>query len=384
MDGESKKFLDAEEVKYGEDIVLLAGAGASCYIGLDSLDMMLKNPGLFDDGTEEGRLIKEIIVDIEALRIRNAVFEEIIGRLREYQEIAFKLRTDYLFSREIGHLPNDIITGFFELKWKKALTECYRKLIDSYGPQKVDKNLEEYQTTLYFLEELAKVNSGYLHVYTTNYDCSYQVFASELNNLSFVTHINNTDGRFGERWYIANVNRQDPAFFRIFTHRLHGCVAWFHDTRNPYLIEEQYGAGDNLEINDDEKLHRMAIKLVTSQVIGINPAFLLFFSELAYHLRTAKALIIWGYSFRDLEVLRAINNAFYMRNTPLPIYSLNPFLGENGIIDNIRRTLRDAPVEISPHFKPRKIDWRPDDGNKKLVERTIDILKKEVLLNGKK
>jgi hypothetical protein len=384
MDNEPKKTLDPLEVKYGQDIVLLVGAGASCYLGLPSLDMMLRDPDLFDRNTGEGRLIQETINIIEALRIRNAVFEEIIARLREYQEIAFKLRTDHLFSKEIGHLPNDVITGFFELKWKRALTECYRIMLKEYGPQKIDKKLEEYQTTLYFLEELAKLNSGCLHVYTTNYDCSFQVFASELNNLSFLTHINNTDGRFGERWYFANLNRQVPDLFRIYTHRLHGCIAWFHDNRNPYHIEEQYGAGDNLEITDDEKLHRMAIKLVTSQAIGINPAFLLSFNELAYHLRTAKALIIWGYSFRDLEVLRTINNAFHIRKKPFPIYSLNPFLGDNEIISNIRWSLRDAPVEISPHFKPKKIDWRPDDGNKKLVERTIDILKKEVLLNGKK
>lgn len=276
---------NALEVKYGQDFVLLVGAGASGYLGYPTLEMILRDPKLLDQNTEEGRIIQEARNVIEATKTRSAVFEELIAKLKEYQEIAFKLRTDFLFKKEIGQLPNDVNTGVFERIWKNALTECYRILINEYGPQKLNTKTDESQTTLDFFEELTKINGGYLHVYTTNYDCSFQVFASKCTNLSFITHIDNNYGTFsGDRWYFAKKNQQKSDLPRVFSHRLHGCIAWFHNDKNPLLIEEVFGAGKDLEIKDDEKLHRMVIKLVTSQSIGINPAFLRAFNEFSYHL----------------------------------------------------------------------------------------------------
>lgn len=376
----ARKGSRKSEQKPSGDIVLLTGAGASGYLGLPTLNNMLAQSRIFLDDRESSRIIRETYNAIQCCQVRQATFEELIARLRDYRSIASRLRTDFLFRKELGAVLADVESGAFERKWNEALTECYRILLDAYGPKKVDTQSLEFGTTLNLIEELAKLNnssSKSLHLFTTNYDCSLQVLAANAPKLSFITHID-ADGNFDKAWY-ADGDKPVPKSRKrqVRVHRLHGCIAWFYDERNLFQIEEACGAADDLDVNDPEKLHRMAIKLVTSQLVGTNPAFMLSFEELESRLREARALLIWGYSFRDLEVLRTINMSYQLRETPLLVYSLNPFLSENNILENIRSTLRDVPVRLHPKFKPRKIDWRPCDGHAALIEKTLKQLGRE-------
>jgi hypothetical protein len=142
------------------------------------------------------------------------------------------------------------------------------------------------------------------------------------------------------------------------------------------IIREVYGAGDNLEIIDSDFLHQMCIKLISSQLVGTNRAFSTAFDEFSSHLRRAAILFVWGYSFRDLGVVTAINHAFSERSNPLPILYLDPFLKEKVARDRIEETLLKGLVAPSPAFHPKSIDWAAPDGLDRLVAKTLETIEK--------
>ncbi len=374
----------AKSVSCGK-VILLVGAGSSCNMGLSTLDDLLRQAVLGDD--EIANLIRETHrgVDAQPARYRPAVFEELIGRIKDYLRIASVLRTDHPFRIAMGQLPFEVDNGALEGKWKQALTRCYRVLLEQFGPSKVDPSSRQSEETVQLLEALTKINSGELHVYTTNYDCSFQVLAAHYTRLAFLTHIHNREdqkGRFTADWHLGNRLASDGAS-RIYVHRLHGCVAWFNvqvqngvsGTEN--TIREVYGAGGRLEIIDDDFLDQMCIKLVADQLVGTNPAFASAYDEFCSHLRQAEVLLIWGYSFRDLEIIRAINHAFSERSCPLRIFYLDPFLNEDTAAGNIAQTLLKTPVHLSPDFQPRKIDWAPPDGFDRLAPEVTKAIQTE-------
>ena len=125
-------------------------------------------------------------------------------------------------------------------------------------------------------KELAGLNAN-LHVFTTNYDCSYQVLASNCQDISFMSHIGNKHGRFSDNWFSSRTDLDDSELPKVYVHRLHGCVGWF--TSDGGLTEEVYGSGSDLEIVDDNKLPTMCLKLVASQLVGTNQVFISAFEE---------------------------------------------------------------------------------------------------------
>jgi hypothetical protein len=311
------------------------------------------------------------------------VYEELIVRIRDYLRIIHTLRTDPTLRREIPGLPHDIDNGIAEIKWKRALTRCYRVLLEEYGPDRIKVDSEPFQITLTLLEELAKGNGGELHIFTTNYDCSYQVLAANTTRLKVQTHIDNESGRFKDHWFSVRPELASSVVPSVYVHRLHGCVAWF--TASPGeddtwltsgAIEEVYGAGRRLTIKDDDYLHNMCIKLIAAQMIGANPVFATAFEEFSRHLRTCSSLFVWGYSFRDIEVLRLINHAVSTRPAPLRIVYLDPYLPEDVVIQNIRRTFQSIPIQVAPELRPHRIDWRPPQGYPQLVRSVVNETKK--------
>ena len=358
------------------DVILLVGAGASGYLGLPTLDNILGNLKA-DVNDTSAHLIKQTRDSIEGNinRISVAVFEELIARLKYYLQITETLMKDQTYNGHIGSLHPDVSTGVFARKWKDALTRCYRLLIGDFGPNNINYESPEFATTMKLMAELAKLNSGTLHIYTTNYDCSYQVMASRTDELRFFSHIHHERGSFHDGWYPIRpdlVNADSPS---IYIHRLHGCVAWF-TREEPYEIFEIYGSGGGLEIINEDLLHKMCIKLITTQEIGKNVAFLTAYEEFCNHLESARAMIIWGSSFRDMEVLRAINNAFAIRRTALPIYYINPHMSEGLVMDTIRHTLKPVPVVVSRHFVPKRIDWKMPQPGEVLIGAVIDTVRR--------
>jgi hypothetical protein len=367
-------------------IILLAGAGSSCHLGLPDLDDLLERAVLGED--ETARLIRQVRGSIDAqTRARPAVFEELIVRIKEYLESARRLHRGHPFRDSMeGWLP-EVDNGNLERKWKHCLTKCYRVLIDEYGPDKITTHGEPIKATAELLETLAETNQGQLHVYTTNYDCSFQVLASNYSRLAFYTHIHNKkeeNGRFTRDWYLSNPLSSDQSSY-VYIHRLHGCVAWFTEptsddrSESDSIVREIYGAGGGLRIDDDDYLHKMCIKLVASELIGTNPAFTSAFEEFCSHLRQAEVLLIWGYSFRDLEVIRAINQAFSERQSPLRILYLDTYLREGKAAKNSEDTLKTVPIHISEDFRPRQIDWDPPDGLDTMASRVTQAIQKGAL-----
>ncbi len=351
-----------------EDIVLLMGAGVSNYLGLPTLDGLLQQAILGDDDVASRIRNTRNAIEANTRRTR-ARFEELISQLWDYLRVAEMLRRDITFRNELGgYLPTAVDNGELGRKWWSALTRCYRIVLNEYGPQKVHRESTEFGTILALLGELAEINSGRLHVYTTNYDCSLQVLASYCQDLTFFTHIDNTNGSFMDRWYRANLGVEDRGQPSIYVHRFHGCVAWFANARRPFGVEEVYGAGSVLEIQDDDKLHSMQIKLTSSQAVGANPAFALAFAEFCGHLQRSKILLVWGYSFRDIEIIRDINQAL-AQQAPLLVLYIDPYLSEEQALQYIRATMDDVPISIDPNFIPKRIDWKPTDDHGGLVDK---------------
>ncbi|MBK6931724.1 MAG: SIR2 family protein [Saprospirales bacterium] len=367
-----------------EEVVLLCGAGASTFLGgLPTLDDLVQ---LASFGT--GDVAHRILSTVRSIgsaqdRYGKAVFEELIVKLREYLHLAQVLQHDHNFRNTVGQIPSSVENGEVQRKWKEALTKCYRVLLDEYGPQKINFETKECSTVLQLFEDLAKINNGKLHIYTTNYDCSYQVLAARSGNVGFYTHIDNNTGVFSENWFRANPYLENAGLPSIYIHRLHGCVAWFNiNTGESWeggtTIQEIFGAGGNLEIKNDDELPNMCIKLIASQLVGSNLAFSKAFEEFAHHLRTVRNLLVWGYSFRDLEVLRLINHTLSGRTEPLNIYYLDLYLPESTAIQNIRRTLLSSPIHrVAKGFEPKKINWVPADGYANIIDLILNAIKKQ-------
>jgi hypothetical protein len=374
-----EKYPDSSTGKDdGSGIILLTGAGASDCFGLATLDALLDRSSTPLGKPDAAQLIMETRRSIESQRGTSAIFEDLIARLRFFVSAISTLRSDPAISSRAGTLPWEITTCNLEHRLWEALTICYRQLLIEYGPNKIDPAKDAVSSTMKMLENLAIFNGGALHLFTTNYDCSYQVLAAHCQNLCFRTHIDPGTGDFSAGWFSSPFFQQHDGVPNVYVNRLHGCVAWFNDDRLPYRVYEVFGAGGGLEIQDDNLLHKMCIKLVSSEEIGSTAAFLAAFQEFQERLVSAKCLLIWGSSFRDREVLRAINSSYYSRKTPLPILYINPFLPESAAINNIRETLRGVPVKIAEEFRPIQVRWLSRETGEKLAEVTMKKIR-EVL-----
>jgi hypothetical protein len=349
--------------KPGNDIVLLSGAGASSYLGLLTLYKLLPLANLGNN--DVARRIKNTrdAIQAEPDQDRIVVFEDIIPRIRSYIDTAKRLRTDFAFRKELGSLLLDIDSGVFEKKWQDTLLRCRQILIEEYGKERVNCNSEEFQTTLKLLEELAKLNSGELHIFTTNYDCSYQVLASNCKNIAFFcirpirkaysTHID-ANGKFSDQWF-CNHSKENSNLPLVYIHQLHGCI-------------------NNLK-TDPKSLYNIdwsKIKLVASELIGEDPIFKLASSEFMEQLMKTKILFVWGYSFRDSDVLRVINDVLLVRGNSLKIYYLDPYLS---IEEAYKRLSLMIPESLFNIENLKRIDWVPQDGHNELITKVITTLK---------
>lgn len=366
-----------------EDFILLVGAGASRDIGYPTLEDLLKQAMLGDD--EIDQLIRNTNSILSLRNPSMANFEGLISQLKEYKRIASALRTDYILSALFKSISNVLD---IEKKFAEALIKCYRIMAVFYGPGGVNNNAASFTFLREFFKRLAESNtkgvsesSNHLHVYTTNYDCSYQVMAYNFNDISFMSHISNEDGKYQDGWF--NIRKDfEPAYFpEIFIHRLHGCVTWYNTPNEEGIlstIREKMGSGEGKHKTNysDYELQNMCIKLVTPQPLGKHKVFSGTFDEFNKHLEEITTLIIWGYSFRDFEVVSQINQALIIRKeNPFNIFYIDPYLNEYAVHENIINTLGVTTIRKSPDFKPQQINWYPYQGHDKLTEMVIEKIK---------
>jgi hypothetical protein len=358
--------------------VVLTGCGASSYLGLEVLDGVQELEGSLCDPLDAriADTIRNTWLLVQARRRgRAATFEALIDQLRQYARAADLMERDHIFRSELGTVPDKVYSGAFKRVWEDALVHCFRIMLDYYGPKRIDPYTRTFEATLRLLKEIAELNDPHLHVFTTNYDCSYQVLASHNDELSFVSHIDNQRGHFRDGWYYARRDLEGKNLPLVYVHRLHGCVAWFQEPGAIHATREVYGAGGQLEIVDEEFLNTMCIKSTFTEEIGTTPAFRLAFSELHEHLRHCKVLFVWGYSFRDREVLRTIINAIENRTHPFKIVYLDPYLPRAAAMDHIQRTLSADPVPIGKPIDLLHVDWVVQDGYDEMISKSLAAIK---------
>jgi len=357
------------------DIVLLTGAGASSGIGYPTLDDMSKHSIIVDDDITD--LISRISKSISKGKIKTAAFEAVIAQIKEYIDIADSLRTCPVLGKEIRQMPEEIKHGKLEEKLKKALAKCYQILADEYGPKVIMKDSKGFLFLEGLFEELSKKQSE-LNVFTTNYDCSYQVFSKNSNKLSFLSRIQNDKKYFQSTWCNLRKDLTKSNLPKIYIHRLHGCVAWFNKNNRKGAIENtveklnsnRYG---KLQISYKES-DSMCIKLVASHLSGTNTVFSTAFQDLRNYLAHIKTLLIWGYSFRDFEVTKEINDA--LASNPFRIYYIDPFLKESDAKENIETTLENnATKKRNKKFSPIRIECGLYDEPKALINKIMNKVK---------
>ena len=353
-------------------VVVLTGAGAASYLGYPALHAV-KDTIALRVNDPASHTILDTWNALEAGRAGGVSFEEVIAALIDYLSAAQLLKEDGPFRRRLGSVPPVVSTGKFEREWRDALTVSYQTLVEKYGPRHLHPITPAFSATITMLKELAARNeSKTLDVFTTNYDCAYQVLASQTEELCFVTHINNAKpGDFKDNWYYVRPGQSDSDAPLIYVHRLHGCVAWIGYGVGPYKVREVYGAASNLQIHDQDALHDMCIKLVSNKQLGTNPAFSLAFEEFALHLRTCECLFVWGHSFQDLEVLRILNQAMSSPPRSFPIVFLDPYMDEWKAREHIVSTLANAPVIIASEIELQNVPWHCEDGHQALVTETL-------------
>lgn len=375
-----QKGIASNPPEIEDAVILLVGSGASSCLGLPTLESII-DPHIgvkLPLNSKVMNTIRQTWEMVPGLRGREATFEEVIAKLKSYSESATLLAKDQPFRSALANIPHQVNTGEFERIWKDCLIECYRILLEYYGPKRINPNSEEFRTTIKFFKKLSTFNNQRLHIFTTNYDCSFHVIASNTDELSFITHIDSNTGCVRDNCYYQRLDLQDKDIPLLYIHRLHGCVAWFLDPRAPYKLREIYGAGANLEIRDENLLSEMCIKLVSSEQLGINPAFSLAFHEFYEQLKSCKVLLVWGHSFRDIEVLRTINNAIETQSQAPKILYLDPYLTEQQANESIRSTLAGVPGGIGNNIIPEDISRVVQDGNDKLISNTIKVINRSL------
>ena len=371
-----------EDDKINHDkFILLVGAGASRDIGYPTLDDLLKQAMIGFDDIDQ--LIRATNSAITVNGPKSTNYEQLIGKLKEYSKLSYDLRTDYVLMTVFKQIPNVLE---IESKFAQALIKCYRILANLFGPDGVNKNSGAFTFLPDFYKKLAELNTTpssssrahSLHIYTTNYDCSYQVMASNFNNISFMTHISNEDGKFKDGWYNIRVDLTDKGLPEVYIHRLHGCVTWYNipgDDGSPGNTREKIGSGGGHTklIYKDNELQNMCIKLNTTELLGKHKIFSGAFEEFYQQLNDIDVLIVWGYSFSDFEVTSQINQALMVRRAnPFRIYYIDPYLSDYAVFENIVNTLSKATIKVSPHFRPQQIKWIPSDGRDTLTQMVIE------------
>lgn len=368
-------------------VILITGAGSSSLVGLKTLKSIVEGiQGVqvpLNDQDPSVELVKYTWTVIKGQKGDKATLEDLLAKLKQYSVVADLIKNDPVFKEELRVDLSYVFSGQFKTKLGSALAFCFRLMLDNYGPHRVLTDCDGYRTIHKAFKLLAQANGNYLHVFTTNYDCVLNVMADTLKDINFFSHINNKNGTFDNEWFAikeATFKETNP---NIYLHRLHGCIAWFSDPRTPYGVHEVFGAASNLIIEDPNKLNQMAIKLVSDESsgnipttrIGNIPAFSLAFQELNNELEVCDKLLVWGHSFRDIELLRCIINILAKRkNNPFDVGYIDPYFTDDQIKEHIRDTTAGVPIPFNI-LKPKNIGWVVQDGLNSLLLKIGKFLK---------
>lgn len=354
----------------GQRVVLLTGAGFSVPAGYDTLRLIVDSiRGVhipLNNQSPEVQTVKATWDIVQSDKGDNATLEHLLARIKHYSETADMIRNNSIFAQNLQANLAHIYNGQFKSLWENALSYCFNLVLENYGPHKVNIESDGYKLIVKALKRLAELNDNCLHIFTTNYDCLLHVIASNTRDINFYSHISNQrdqNGQFQNDWFVTNPDMYNASNPNIYVHRLHGCVAWFFDLRAESRVHEVFGAGKKLTIRDPQKLNQMAIKLISNDNIGSIPAFSRTFTELYHVLGDCGNLLVWGHSFRDLELLRCMISVLENRKEhPYKTYFIDPYENEDTICENITNTVMGVPGIPCQILSPKEFGWLPDEG----------------------
>lgn len=284
------------------------------------------------------------------------------------------IRSDHVFTQHLNAQLPQVISGQFQQRWDAALAYCFRLMVENYGPTHVDATSSGFRLIEAALRLLCDANHGSLHLFTTNYDCLVDVLAGR-SDLQFHSHVNPRTAAFEYEWFPLSGESSGDDARRVYVHRLHGCVAWFLDNRAPYGVRALFGADSKLDVDDESILNEMAIKLVGDAQLGNIPACSLAFQEFREALELADVLLVWGHSFKDLEVLRCvIDVAASRRERAYRLVYIDPYLSKQKVLNNMTRTIARVPGFSPIQLDPEHVEWVTQDGFPALLAALRDVL----------
>ncbi|MBU1168544.1 MAG: SIR2 family protein [Proteobacteria bacterium] len=413
-------------------VILLMGAGASSLLGFPLLKELLDNemseyhPEESSDRLQCRRCVFSgedqietkanqdlltaygLVRDLwERGKAHGGSLEELMGQLIRYIQETDKLKQDRFVQNIIGNC-SDMIDPFVD-SCNSALSLCYTMLAKYYNHEsslykkgiytehdlykKGSENYRKAEKIISLLSKLAGFNKTNgvaqpLQLFTTNYD-TFFYFISDIDSQDI--HICNSipEPPLSEKVYLSpepeiithdKVNAETKQ--HVVVHRMHGCVAWFmHEKDKMRQIKmETLGELDRKIAGLDKKfrvmgnvfLNRMVIKLLSDNTILGKYPFTQEYEEFNKSLKDSSALIVWGFSFRDAEIVRKIQEAWTQSRGRLKIYYIDPYLSKDKATDNIRRTLETIPGHGGDNnFRVQRIHWS--------VNNSIDVLKDNIL-----
>jgi hypothetical protein len=284
--GDSKSYRALLRSK----VILLLGAGASAPLGMPTMDRYKD----LIDARYHG--IADKIFD--ANKDKENDLEFLLGRLTLYETIASERASDTNLQRWLNlnsHQPCQDASQF-----KKHIFE---RIVRGYGqvsPQAKDKAVYIYSTLINGLRRLTGSHPPVLPIFTTNYDLVPECVRDGTSGTHYCTGI----GGSGEmkRWSRELYLR---ARYGVAVFRLHGCSHWMVEKDSRDIIFQALPDTAAPEYREPCVLYPLPGKETRLDEEPFRTAY----QHLETCLRSAKVIVIIGYSGRDPFIQVALREA---------------------------------------------------------------------------
>ncbi|CAN2042726.1 hypothetical protein GMMP15_900005 [Candidatus Magnetomoraceae bacterium gMMP-15] len=376
----------------------------------------LINAALFTDPIDSSNADLENLKNLEKMLQETYIDKKLfVNKItKTLGEAEYNTNKDWLlkYSKDVSHSEEQIEKNAFEIL----------KLLNELAGKNAEKKLDLFTTN-----------------YDTSF---HYMAALEDNPIKILTPINKKTNKYEEDYSILNVNNYSKEAPKVKIHRLHGCVTWFRDEENSGGAENSEGKKDLIfeyspselakecedvltqlknrreknrlkkyyndkeikskkergkkdttshSLDKDVKPRKqqgkkdiigqwsdMVIKLFMDSRILKSYPFTDEYHSFRTSLETASHLLVWGFSFRDSEIVRIVHDIWYSRrgnsseaetakdnkdNDELKIFYIDPYLNKDKIKENIKEALKKEAgyKDIKKLFEPMRIKFSANE-----------------------
>lgn len=281
------------EAIFRSKIVVLTGAGASVPFGMPAMRGFFSNL--------DTRWQNEVKRFVGWSSDNKEDLEFLLGRLHWWRELRQENGRDTTFRSVVK--PQDLQE---KAELAEALREViYRSIIELYGelsPDARTKACSIYRNFLSSLLPMALNHPQVLPVFTTNYDLTFEAISKEDPKFKICNGLDNS-GYYSE--WSPDVYRSGQYEFAVF--RLHGCSHWVRRLSDGRILYQPMPDRDDLSQREPCILYPEPGK----DSLVSNEPFSIAYENFRLCLRTAKLVIIIGYSGRDEAIQEALRGALY-------------------------------------------------------------------------